>query len=114
MFRDSGINKQINVPFIGAVMLCLKYNYEIVSSTTDGVIRLIKQGIDKIIADQPMSHSQKKEFLKSILGDNTLKKTKHDEIMSIVSEIAVVHNFINISDKHGRDTMNMFLKIFRK
>lgn len=117
LFRDSKINKQMNVPFIGAIMLCLKFNKEekhFIGKNTSQTLQLIKENIDDIISDTPLTKKQKKEFLKTILGDSTLQKADYTDILNIISEISKVYNFINVSDKKGHDTMNNFLKIFRK
>lgn len=114
LFRDSEINKQMNVPFIGAVMLCLKFKKPFLANTTEGILNLIKQNIQDIIADDPVTRRQKKEFLKTILGDSTLKKATLTDILNICEEITNVYNFINVSDnQNGHDTMNNFLKVFR-
>ncbi|MGL5590696.1 MAG: N-6 DNA methylase [Metamycoplasmataceae bacterium] len=114
LFRDSGIDKQMNVPFIGAVMLCLKYKKEITNNTTDGILRLIKEGLNNIIDDNPFPRKQKKDFIITTLGDPTLKKCKFHDMLNIISEITTIYSFINVSNKKGRDTMNSFLKVFRK
>lgn len=67
LFRDSEINKQMNVPFIGAVMLCLKFKKPFLANTTEGILNLIKQNIQDIIADDPVTRRQKKNFLKLFL-----------------------------------------------
>ncbi|WP_406602699.1 N-6 DNA methylase [Metamycoplasma sualvi] len=117
LFRDSLINKQMNVPFIGAIMLCLKFNETIdnfIGTNTTNTLQLIKENIDLIISDTPLSKKQKKEFLKIVLGDPTLKKARYSDILNIISEISKIYNFINVSEFKGHDTMNNFLKIFRK
>ncbi|MGL5591133.1 MAG: N-6 DNA methylase [Mycoplasmoidaceae bacterium] len=114
MFRNSKINKQINVPFIGAVMLCLKFEKNILNNSTKGILSLIRQGISEVISDTPITRKQKKEFLKNILSDSSLIYSKFEYIFPIISEISTVFNFINVSNKLGHDTMNLFLKIFRK
>jgi hypothetical protein len=114
MFRDSGMNKQMNVPFIGAVMLCIKYDKEIINNTTSGILRLIKEGISEVISDTPLARKEKKEFLKQTLDDATLKRCEFHELLNIMNEISTVYNFVNVSNKKGHDTMNSFLRIFRK
>lgn len=116
-FRDAKINKQMNVPFIGAVMLCLKFSPDInniIGTTTINTLQIIKENIDNIIQDFPLPKKQKKEFLKQILGDSTLMKAKYADIINIISNISKIYNFINVSEYKGHDTMNNFLKIFRK
>lgn len=115
LFRDAKINKQMNVPFIGAVMLCLKFKKNFVNNTTRGILNLIKQNLEEVIEDTPLNRREKKEFLKHILGDNTLNKASFIDLLNICKEIACVYNFINVSDNRlGHDTMNSFLKVFRK
>lgn len=114
LFRNSGINKQMNVPFIGAVFLCLKFGKEIQNNTTQGIINLIKTGIAEIISDTPLTRKQKKVYLTQMLSDASLISADIANILEIISEISVIFNFINISDKKGHDTMNSFLKVFRK
>ena len=94
MFRSARIDKQMNVPFIGAVMLCLKFNHNIDHITTAGILRNIKIGIEDIISDTPLERRQKKEFLKTVLGDSTLNKCKFEYLLSIISEISTIYNFI--------------------
>lgn len=48
------------------------------------------------------------------MGDATLKKAKYSDILNIISEISKIYNFINVSEFKGHDTMNNFLKVFRK
>lgn len=116
-FRNSKINKQMNVPFIGAIMLCIKFSKKLenfIGSTTINTLQLIKENIDVIIQDSPLTKKQKKEFLKQILGDSTLVKAKYIDLINIISDISKIYNFINVSEYKGHDTMNNFLKIFRK
>lgn len=116
-FRNSKINKQMNVPFIGAIMLCIKFSNKLenfIGSTTINTLQLIKENIDVIIQDSPLTKKQKKEFLKQILGDSTLVKAKYIDLINIISDISKIYNFINVSEYKGHDTMNNFLKIFRK
>ncbi|AGR41204.1 N-6 DNA methylase [Spiroplasma taiwanense] len=114
MFRDSSIDKQMNVPFIGSVMLCQKFGKDISGDSTKNIIRNIKSAIEEIILNEPKTRQEKKEFIKTMLDDPSLNKTKISDIIQIISEISTVYNFINVSDKKGHDTMNSFLKIFRK
>ncbi len=113
MFRSARIDKQMNVPFIGAVMLCLKFNQQIDHTTTAGILRNVKMGIEEVISDTPLERRQKKEFLKTVLGDSTLNKCKFENLLMIISEISTIYNFINVSERVGHDTMNNFLKVFR-
>lgn len=114
-FRSSGINKQYNVPFIGAVMLCLKFKQEItLDISTNYLLNSIKTGIKKIIEDEPKTKKEKKEFIKKIFDDDSLKRAKLHDLNEIISLISNTFNFINVSEKSGQDTMNSFLKVFRK
>lgn len=122
LFRDSGINKQMNVPFIGAVMLCLKkstheelpriFNAE----NTKNLLHQISEKIDEIISDNdPPERKEKKVYIsKKVLNDGSLIKADLVDVQNIIEEISTIYNFINIADKTGHDTMNSFLKIFRK
>lgn len=114
-FRNSGINKQYNVPFIGAVMLCLKYKQELILDiSTNSLLQSIKTGIEKIIEDEPKTKKEKKDFLKKIFEDDSLKRAKLNDLNEIISNISNTYNFINVSEQSGQDTMNNFLKVFRK
>lgn len=114
-FRSSGINKQYNVPFIGTVMLCLKFKQELtLDVSTNYLLNSIKIGIEKIIEDEPKTKKEKKEFIKKIFDDDSLKRAKLHDLNEIISLISNTFNFINVSEKTGQDTMNSFLKVFRK
>ena len=118
-FRNSGIDKQMNVPFIGAVILCMKYGKEInlSASNTNAILRSITVGINEIINDNPINRRQKKEFITNkVLIDSTLKEAKYEDLYNIIAEISTIYNFINISaeDYKGHDIMNNFLKVFRR
>lgn len=117
-FRNAKIDKQNNVPFIGAVMLCLKFckNFEeeIISDTSKKIIINIKTAITKYISDTPINKKQKKEQIKLILEDNTLIECDYHKLLPLISSISNIYNFININDEIGQDTMNSFLKVFRK
>lgn len=115
-FRDSKIDKQMNVPFIGAVMLCLKFGEDIDLTSTSTILSSLSHGIEKIIRDNPLTRRQKKEFIKLALSDASLKRAKTEDLLIILQEISTVYNFINISafDYKGHDIMNSFLRIFRK
>lgn len=52
LFRDSRIDKQMNVPFIGAVILCMKFGYELNLSSTESILNSIKMGINAILDDK--------------------------------------------------------------
>lgn len=117
-FRDAKVDKQNNVPFIGAVMLCLKFcnNFEeeIISDSSKKILINIKAAIQKYIADIPLSKKQKKEKIKLILEDQSLNDISYPKLMNLISNISTIYNFINVDDQIGHDTMNGFLKIFRK
>lgn len=57
LFRDSGINKQMNVPFIGAVMLCLKNSEHdklpeiFVADNTKNLMKQISWKINDIVLE---------------------------------------------------------------
>ncbi len=118
LFWKAHIDKQINVPFIGAVLLCMRFSdkAEIDVTSTNTVINTIKLGINNIIAEFPLTRKQKKVFIKKILDDDTLNETDSGKMFTIIQEISKIYNFINISadDYQGHDIMNNFLKIFRK
>lgn len=117
LFRDSKIDKQMNVPFIGAVMLCLKFGQSIDNTTTSTILFSLRQGLNKIIPDTgPLEKKQKREFIKNTLEDSTLKNALITDLFTILQEISTIYNFINISqsDYKGHDIMNSFLKVFRK
>lgn len=117
-FRDANVDKQNNVPFIGAVMLCLKFciNFEeeILSDTTKKILLNIKNAINKYIDDVPLTKRQKKEKIKIILDDTSLNEISYHKLISLISNISAIYNFINVDDQIGHDTMNGFLKVFRK
>lgn len=117
-FRNAKVDKQNNVPFIGAVMLCLKFcsNFqdEILDDTSKKILRNIENAINKYIPDIPLNKKQKKEKIKLILEDQSLKDISLSKLLSIISNISTIYNFINVDDQIGHDTMNGFLKIFRK
>lgn len=117
LFRDSKIDKQMNVPFIGAVMLCIKFGQQLDTTTTATILSSLKLGLNTIIPnDGPLEKKQKREFIQTTLQDSTLKKAKVTDLFTILQEISTIYNFINISqtDLNGHDIMNSFLKIFRK
>ena len=115
-FRDSKIDKQMNVPFIGAVMLCIKFGEDIDLTSTNTILNSLMRGVETIIRDNPLTRRQKKEFIKIALQDSTLQRAKTEDLFMIVQEISNIYNFINIStdDYKGHDIMNSFLRIFRK
>lgn len=117
LFWKAHIDKQINVPFIGAVLLCMRFKNkaEIDVTSTNTVINTVKLGINNIIAEFPLTRKQKKVFIKKILDDDTLNETDSGKMFTIIQEISKIYNFINISanDYKGHDTMNNFLKVFR-
>lgn len=115
-FRNSKIDKQMNVPFIGAVMLCIKFDEDIDLTSTKTILNSLSRGVEIIINDNPLTRKQKKEFIKIALADPTLNKAKTEDLFMIVQEISTIYNFINIStdDYRGHDIMNNFLRIFRK
>ncbi len=117
LFRDSKIDKQMNVPFIGASMLCMKFSIDINLNSTKTILTSIKIGINTILDNNmPITKQQKREFILRILDDSSLKKAKSEDMYSILQEIATIYNFINISayDYKGHDIMNNFLKVFRR
>ncbi|AFI06049.1 hypothetical protein HCD_05235 [Helicobacter cetorum MIT 99-5656] len=117
MFRASKINKQINVPFIGACLLCMQYGIDVDTTSTKTIIRSIQMGLETIIDNkQPLTRKQKKEFLKTTLGDPTLNKAKDTDLQDILREINTIYHFINTSykDALGHDIMSNFLRIFRR
>lgn len=118
LFRNSGIDKQMNVPFIGAVILCMKYGKDIdLSGDSTTILKSVSMGIKEIISDNPINRRAKKEFITNkVLGDGTLKKAKFEDLYNIIAEISTIYNFINISadDYKGHDIMNNFLKVFRR
>ncbi len=118
LFRDSGIDKQMNVPFIGAVILCMKYGKDIdLSSNSHAILQSVAMGIKEIISDNPINRRAKREFIVSeVLGDGTLQRAKFEDLYNIIAEISTIYNFINISadDYKGHDIMNNFLKVFRR
>lgn len=117
-FRNARVNKQHNVPFIGAVMLCLKYcedfEKEIKSNKSKDILLNIKNAISEYIEDTPKNKKQKKEQIKMILDEQSLNEIDYSHLISLISDIAGIYNFINVEDKIGHDTMNGFLKVFRK
>lgn len=116
LFRNSKIDKQMNVPFIGAVMLCIKFGEDIDLTSANTILNSLSRGIENVIRDNPLTRRQKKEFIKLALNDSTLKRAKIQDLLFIVQEISSIYNFINISadDYKGHDIMNSFLRIFRK
>lgn len=116
LFRDSKIDKQMNVPFIGATMLCFKFGEDINLDSTSTILNSLTRGIENIIKDNPITRLQKKEFIKIALQDSTLQKAKTEDLFLIVQEISTIYSFINIStdDYRGHDIMNSFLRVFRK
>lgn len=117
-FRDAKVDKQNNVPFIGAVMLCLKFckdfEEEILSDTSKKILQNIKVAINKYVDDIPLNKKQKKEKIKLILDDQSLNDISYSKLLLLISNISTIYNFINVDDQIGHDTMNGFLKIFRK
>ena len=80
LFRNSNIDKQMNVPFIGAIMLCLRFQKSIDTTSTQTILNSVKIGLNSIIADnQNINRKQKREFLKRALEDDTLKKAKTED-----------------------------------
>lgn len=116
LFRDSKINKQMNIIFIGAAMLCMKYSEHIDLTSTSSILTSLINGIENIINDNPLSKKQKKEFIKTGLIEPTLQRAKTIDLINILQEISTIYNFINISsiDRKGHDIMNNFLRVFRK
>ena len=104
----------MNVPFIGAVMLCIKFGYDIDLTSTNTILNSLMRGIETIIRDNPLTRRQKKEFIKIALQDSTLQRAKTEDLFMIVQEISNIYNFINIStdDYKGHDIMNSFFADF--
>ncbi len=117
-FRNAKVDKQNNVPFIGAIMLCIKFCHnfqdEILDDSSKKILRNIGNAINKYIPDVPLNKKEKKEKIKLILEDQSLKDISLSKLLSIISNVSTIYNFINVDDKIGHDTMNGFLKIFRK
>ncbi|MDC4182555.1 N-6 DNA methylase [Mycoplasma bradburyae] len=117
-FRNARVSRQNNVPFIGAVMLCLKYceNFEdeINSNNSKDILNNIKNAINKYIEDTPQNKKLKKEQIKLILNEQSLNQIEYTHLISLISDISSIYNFINVEDRIGHDTMNGFLKVFRK
>lgn len=117
-FRNARVSRQNNVPFIGAVMLCLKYckNFEeeISSNNSKDILLNIKNAINKYIEDTPKNKKLKKEQIKIILSEQSLNEIDYNHLISLISDISSIYNFINVEDQIGHDTMNGFLKVFRK
>ncbi len=61
LFRDSKIDKQMNVPFIGAVILCMKFNMDIDLSSTNTILNSIKFGINSILDDNKINIVKKQK-----------------------------------------------------
>lgn len=51
LFRNARVDKQMNVPFIGAVILCMKFNVDLDLSSTQTILNSIKIGINTILDD---------------------------------------------------------------
>ena len=117
-FRNAKVDKQNNVPFIGAIMLCIKFcqNFEeeILDDSSKKILRNVENAISKYIPDIPLNKKEKKEKIKLILKDQSLNDISLSKLLSIISNISTIYNFINVDDQIGHDTMNGFLKIFRK
>lgn len=122
LFRDSGINKQMNVPFIGAVMLCLKNSEHdklpeiFVADNTKNLMKQISWKINDIVLEtDPPERKEKKVYIsKKVLADGSLIKADLSDVNKIIDEISTIYNFISIIGQTGHDTMNNFLKVFRK
>ncbi len=118
LFRDSKIDKQMNVPFIGVVFLCMKFGEDIDLTSTGTILNTIKMGINAVLDDNNINivKKQKKEFIFRMLGDSSLKTARDEDVYRIIQEIATIYNFINISadDYKGHDIMNNFLRVFRR
>lgn len=80
LFRNSNIDKQMNVPFIGAVMLCLRFQKDIDTTSTQTILNSVKIGLNSIIQDnQNINRKTKREFLKKTLEDYALKKARAEK-----------------------------------
>lgn len=99
-------------------MLCIKFCHnfqdEILDDSSKKILRNIGNAINKYIPDVPLNKKQKKEKIKLILEDQSLKDISLSKLLSIISNVSTIYNFINVDDQIGHDTMNGFLKIFRK
>lgn len=114
MFRDAGIDKQKNVPFIGAVMLAIKFSDEkIIQNNTKQTLQNLRYIISTHISDQPVNLFEKREYINECLSDKSLQKCKFEDLCEIIQVIEQTYNFINIEKYEGHDIMNQFLKIFR-
>ncbi|VEU77798.1 HsdM family class I SAM-dependent methyltransferase [Mycoplasmopsis columbinasalis] len=127
LFRDANIDKQLNVPFIGAVFLNLMYAREFLlegktageliinTATTKSIIFSLKKGLQYVITDIG-SKQRKRDYLLRCLDESTLNNAKTADLVHIVNVITSIYNFINISesDYDGNDIMNNFLRVFRK
>lgn len=119
LFREAGFDKRINVPFIGAVMLCLKSSkveqWTYINDTTQGILDLIKTQLEETISNEPISRKEKKDFLKTVLDKDNLKKINFNDLIEICGEISHIYNYLNVSDnQYGHDVMSNFLNVFRK
>lgn len=118
-FRNAGIDKQMTVPFIGAIMLCYKFgdykNFNF--STTIGLLNSIKIESTKMISNvAPVNKKQKMQSIKKYLEDSTIERVEISKLISIVQKISSIYNLIQISHENykGHDIMNAFLKVFRR
>ncbi|MGZ9413229.1 HsdM family class I SAM-dependent methyltransferase [Mycoplasma sp. Z386] len=118
-FRYAKINKQMTVPFIGAVMLCCKwgsYNELDRKSSKNLIKSLGEQIVNNIKERNNLFKNEKIETIKKYLDDPTFEKVTVSDLIQIMDIITAIYNLINISDrdKKGHDIMNTFLKVFRK
>ena len=61
LFRNSNIDKQMNVPFIGAVMLCLRFQKDIDTTSTQTILNSVNIGLNSIIQDNKNINRKQKE-----------------------------------------------------
>lgn len=77
LFRDSGIDKQMNVPFIGAVILCMKFDIDIDLTSTQTILNSIKQGINTFLDDSiSITKKTKKRVYSANLGRQYTTKSQ--------------------------------------
>ncbi|WP_435128390.1 HsdM family class I SAM-dependent methyltransferase [Mycoplasma sp. 6243] len=117
-FRNAKINKQMTVPFIGAVMLCYKFQGDdkLNRESTSLLLSSILDALKDTPLTEDISKQEKKNNIYKYLDDKTLKMAKISDLIEIVDSIRNIYNLINISHKDykGHDIMNAFLKVFRK
>lgn len=103
-FRDGKIDKQLNVPFIGIVMLCYKFgiiknekgnnelengvyldiNYKSTKTILNSLYKILE---NKINFTDNLNRKKKKELLKKYLDDESLKNANRSVMLDILNEI---------------------------